>query len=100
MKSAPGGADKNTYAKYLQLKRLLSSQVTRTRSEDELLFIIMHQSHELWFKLAIHELACATRALIGGGSGQGCLMAFKRVSPGRGIQNLPIPSWEGLPALS
>jgi len=61
VKSGAGAADKNTYARYLQLQKLLSSQVTRTQSEDELLFIIMHQSHELWFKLAIHELGAPRR---------------------------------------
>jgi tryptophan 2,3-dioxygenase len=63
---AADAAGKNTYAKYLQLDKLLSAQVTRTRSDDELLFIIMHQSHELWFKLAIHELTCAIRELLEG----------------------------------
>ena len=92
--------DRNTYARYLQLKKLLSSQVIRTQSEDELLFIIMHQSHELWFKLAIHELACATRALIEGESGKDCLMAFKRLSRVSEIQNLLIHSWDVLTTLT
>jgi tryptophan 2,3-dioxygenase len=96
----PGTADRNTYASYLQLKKLLSSQVTSTQSEDELLFIIMHQSHELWFKLAIHELACATRALMAGNSGKDCLMAFKRLSRVREIQTLLIHSWDVLTTLT
>ncbi len=100
MKSRSTLADKNSYAKYLQLTKLLSSQVTRTQSEDELLFIIMHQSHELWFKLAIHELACATRALIEGVSGKDCLMAFKRLSRVSEIQHLLIHSWDVLTTLT
>ncbi len=100
MKSAADSVGKNTYAKYLQLQKLLSSQVTRTQSEDELLFIIMHQSHELWFKLAIHELACATRALMAGNSGKDCLMAFKRLSRVSEIQNLLIHSWDVLTTLT
>jgi len=47
---------RNTYASYLQLAQLLSAQKTSTKSDDELLFIVIHQSHELWFKLMIHEL--------------------------------------------
>lgn len=47
-----------TYSEYLQLDRLLSSQ--RTLSDpphhDELLFILIHQTTELWFKLVVHEL--------------------------------------------
>src|SRR6266567_616830 len=100
MKRAEAPPDRNTYARYLQLKKLLSSQVTRTQSEDELLFIIMHQSHELWFKLAIHELACATRALMAGNSGKDCLMAFKRLSRVSEIQNLLIHSWDVLTTLT
>jgi tryptophan 2,3-dioxygenase len=57
---------KNTYSSYLQLQRLLSAQTQRTQSDDELLFIIIHQQHELWFKLAIHELDCAIGSLMGG----------------------------------
>src|SRR5258708_14922241 len=60
----------------------------------------MHQSHELWFKLAIHELACATRALTEGVSGKDCLMAFKRLSRVSEIQNLLIHSWDVLTTLT
>ena len=91
---------KNTYAGYLQLDKLLSAQVARTGSEDELLFIVMHQSHELWFKLAIHELACATDALMQGVSGKDCLMAYKRLSRVREIENLLIHSWDVLTTLT
>ena len=93
--------ERNTYAKYLQLGRLLDAQVTQTGSDDELLFIVMHQSHELWFKLAIHELDCATRALLRDGSAEtDCLMAFKRLSRVREIQNLLIHSWDVLTTLT
>src|SRR5579864_1591764 len=101
MKGAPGAPDKNTYAGYLQLNKLLSAQVTQTGSEDELLFIIMHQSHELWFKLAIHELGCATAALIKQDAREtDCLMAFKRLSRVREIQSLLIHSWDVLTTLT
>jgi tryptophan 2,3-dioxygenase len=95
-----GDADRNSYARYLQLGKLLSAQTARTRSDDELLFIIMHQSHELWFKLAIHELACAIAALIAGTSGGDCLMAFKRLSRVSEIQRLLIRSWDVLTTLT
>ena len=91
---------KNTYAGYLRLDKLLAAQVPRTGSEDELLFIVMHQSHELWFKLAIHELACAADALMQGVSGKDCLMAYKRLSRVREIQNLLIHSWDVLTTLT
>jgi len=91
---------KNTYATYLQLEKLLSAQVARTTSDDELLFIVMHQSHELWFKLAIHELACATRALLAGSAARDCLSAFKRLSRVSEIQKLLIRSWDVLTTLT
>jgi tryptophan 2,3-dioxygenase len=93
-------AERNTYGRYLQLEKLLSAQVVRTGSDDELLFIVMHQSHELWFKLAIHELDCATRALMSGTSAADCLAAFKRLSRVTAIQHLLIESWDVLTTLT
>jgi tryptophan 2,3-dioxygenase len=93
-------ADRNTYSRYLQLEKLLSAQAQRTGSDDELLFIVMHQSHELWFKLAIHELACATGALMQGTSGKDCLLAYKRLSRVSEIERLLIRSWEVLTTLT
>lgn len=51
-------ANRMTYAGYLQLDRLLSAQnpLSNPPHHDEMLFIIQHQTSELWFKLAIHEL--------------------------------------------
>lgn len=50
-----------TYAGYLQLERLLSAQVPLSDPphHDEMLFIIQHQTSELWFKLILHELRAA-----------------------------------------
>jgi tryptophan 2,3-dioxygenase len=45
-----------TYAGYLQLDRMLTSQVPRSDQHDEMLFIIQHQTSELWMKLMLHEL--------------------------------------------
>jgi tryptophan 2,3-dioxygenase len=54
-----------TYASYLRLDELLSLQ--RPRSEgpehDEMLFIVIHQTYELWFASILHELARAQRVL-------------------------------------
>ena len=46
-----------TYAAYLRLDDLLSSQSPLTDSHDELLFIVIHQVYELWFKQILHEAA-------------------------------------------
>lgn len=50
-----------TYADYLQLDQLLSCQdpLSSPPHHDELLFIIQHQTTELWFKLIVHELRAA-----------------------------------------
>lgn len=47
-----------TYSTYLALDELLQLQRPRSNPEhpDELLFIIVHQASELWFKLILHEL--------------------------------------------
>ncbi|MET0401589.1 MAG: tryptophan 2,3-dioxygenase family protein [Cystobacter sp.] len=54
---------RTTYGEYLQLERLLSAQVPRSQPphHDELLFIIQHQTSELWMKLLIHELQAVIR---------------------------------------
>jgi tryptophan 2,3-dioxygenase len=47
-----------TYSAYLKLDELLALQqpLSRPVEHDEMLFIIIHQVHELWFKLLLHEL--------------------------------------------
>ena len=52
------GAD-TSYGGYLGLERLLSAQRPRSSHHDEMLFIIQHQTSELWMKLMIHELTAA-----------------------------------------
>jgi tryptophan 2,3-dioxygenase len=49
------------YSEYLQLDRILNSQSPESKKEgveanDEMLFIIIHQAYELWFKQVLHEL--------------------------------------------
>lgn len=49
------------YGDYLHLSEILKAQVPLSKAHDEMLFIIQHQTSELWIKLAIHELsACMT----------------------------------------
>jgi tryptophan 2,3-dioxygenase len=58
-----GGA--MTYAGYLDLDHLLTAQHPRSNPEhhDELLFIVQHQTSELWLKLVLHELRAARHYL-------------------------------------
>src|SRR5678809_1252754 len=57
--------DQLTYASYLSLDQLLSAQKLRSdpQHHDELLFIIQHQTAELWFKLVLHELRAAIASI-------------------------------------
>ncbi len=48
-----------SYGDYLSLDQLLTAQKPLTPAHDEMLFIIQHQTSELWMKLAIHELSSA-----------------------------------------
>jgi len=92
---------RNTYARYLGLRQLLSAQVLQTDSDDELLFIIIHQQHELWFKLAIHELDCAISSLMREEAHEAdCIIAFKRLSRVSAIQHILISSWDVLATLT
>jgi tryptophan 2,3-dioxygenase len=45
-----------TYGSYLALDELLTLQRARSAHPDELLFIVVHQASELWFKEILHEL--------------------------------------------
>jgi tryptophan 2,3-dioxygenase len=56
-------AEAMSYGEYLHLDRVLGAQIPLSRANDELLFIIQHQTSELWMKLAIHEIRYAMRAI-------------------------------------
>ncbi|PXY20678.1 tryptophan 2,3-dioxygenase [Prauserella muralis] len=52
-----------TYTSYLALDEVLRAQRPRSAEHDELLFIVIHQVYELWFKQLLHELAYLQRRL-------------------------------------
>jgi len=54
-----------TYTSYLAVDELLKLQkpLSEGPEHDEMLFIIIHQTYELWFKQLIHEFQQAQRAL-------------------------------------
>jgi tryptophan 2,3-dioxygenase len=52
-----------TYGSYLQVDQLLQLQTPRSDEHDEVLFIIIHQVYELWFKEMLHELDRVMRLL-------------------------------------
>jgi tryptophan 2,3-dioxygenase len=86
------------YKTYLRLDRLLSAQepLSSPAHHDELLFIVQHQTAELWFKLVIHELHGAIAALRRG-EAQPCYKILTRVS---NIQNQLMSQWSVLATLT
>ena len=64
------------YGDYLQLDKILGAQHPRSDTHDEMLFIIQHQTSELWMRLAIHEINAARDQLANGGARQ----AFKMLA--------------------
>ena len=56
-------ANKLDYDGYLALGQVLSAQKPLSTHHDEMLFIIQHQTTELWFKLIVHELEEALRLI-------------------------------------
>jgi tryptophan 2,3-dioxygenase len=68
-----------SYSGYLQLDRILEAQRPLSTAHDEMLFIVQHQTSELWMKLAIHELS-ATCRLIAADNLQPAFKTLSRVS--------------------
>ena len=54
-----------SYGSYLHIPELLALQAGLTEAHDELLFIVVHQVYELWFKVLIHELEAVRSAIEG-----------------------------------
>src|SRR6202161_324345 len=65
-----------SYSGYLQLDRILQAQQPLSNAHDEMLFIIQHQTSELWMKLAIHELSVTCKMI----AEDNLQLAFKALS--------------------
>ncbi|WP_217135595.1 tryptophan 2,3-dioxygenase [Leucobacter chinensis] len=90
--------DKMTYGSYLGLDALLSAQhpVSNPEHHDELLFIIQHQTSELWLKLILHELR-ASREFLKSDNLRSALKPLARV---KHIQEVLIQQWSVLATLT
>lgn len=93
---APSRPPAASYGEYLGLEAILSAQAPRTDEHDEMLFIVIHQSTELWLKQILHELHAAC-AWIGADSMDPALKAMARVSR---IQAIITGSWDILSTLT
>jgi tryptophan 2,3-dioxygenase len=93
MTATPAGM---TYADYLKLDQLLSAQQPLSGLHDEMLFIVIHQTKELWMKEMLHELRLAV-SLVGEDRFAEGYKAMARV--GR-IQAVMTLSWDVLSTLT
>lgn len=93
MTATPAGI---TYADYLKLDQLLSAQQPLSSLHDEMLFIVIHQTKELWMKQMLHELELAIR-LVDEDSFAPAYKALSRVSR---IQSVMTLSWDVLSTLT
>ena len=84
------------YGSYLQLDTLLAAQVPLSDHHDEMLFIIQHQTTELWMKLVIHELRSAMALIAGDALGP----ALKRLARVKHIQKQMTDQWSVLATLT
>src|SRR5690242_13532559 len=67
-----------TYSSYLALDELLAAQRPRSDEHDEMLFIVIHQVYELWFKQLLHELRWL-QSRLEAGDGPRALSTLRRI---------------------
>ncbi|QYB05801.1 tryptophan 2,3-dioxygenase [Rhodococcus sp. USK10] len=91
-------SERMSYGSYLDLDTLLSAQkpVSRPEHHDELLFIIQHQTTELWLKLVLHETLAARDAFDADDIGR----ALKCVARVKHIQKTLTEQWSVLATLT
>ena len=91
-------SDEVTYGSYLELEALLGLQRPRSGPDhpDELLFIIVHQASELWFKAILHDLDGLIAALEQREAGQ-ALWRLQRINALMRIVSAQLSSLETLP---
>ncbi|MFJ7726771.1 tryptophan 2,3-dioxygenase [Neobacillus sp. NPDC097160] len=85
-----------SYGDYLHLDTILSIQHRLSNHHDEMLFIIIHQTSELWMKLILHELNAAIQCILR----NDLEPSFKMLSRVSRIQQQLIQSWNVLTTLT
>ena len=84
------------YGDYLHLDEVLSAQHPRSDAHDELLFIVQHQTSELWMKLALHELTAAIDRI----AADDLAPAFKMLSRVSRIMEQLVHAWDVLATMT
>ena len=85
-----------TYARYLALDTLLDCQHPQSGEDDEMLFIIIHQTKELWLKQIIRELHLAKRQV----QSDALVPAYKALARVSRIQAVMTQSWDILATMT
>ena len=85
-----------SYGQYLGLEVLLQAQAPLSPEHDELLFIVIHQTSELWLKQCLHELQAACRHMAADDVGP----ALKMIARVSRIQSQLIQSWDILATMT
>jgi tryptophan 2,3-dioxygenase len=88
--------DAMSYGDYLQLQTLLSAQHPLSPNHNEMLFIIQHQTSELWMKLMLHELHAVRRQMQAGDLPP----AFKMMARVARIMDQLVHAWDVLATMT
>jgi tryptophan 2,3-dioxygenase len=85
-----------SYGDYLHLDEVLNAQHPLSPDHNEMLFIVQHQTSELWMKLMLHEL----RAAIGAVAGDQLGSAFKMLARVSRIMEQLVHAWDVLATMT
>jgi len=85
-----------SYSDYLSLDAILNAQHPRSPAHDEMLFIVQHQTSELWMKLMLHELRAAIRCV----AGDELASAFKMLARVSRIMEQLVHAWDVLATMT
>jgi tryptophan 2,3-dioxygenase len=85
-----------SYGDYLQLDKVLNAQRPLSPAHDEMLFIVQHQTSELWMKLLLHELHAAMAQVAGDRTNA----AFKSLARVSKIMEQLVHAWDVLATMT
>jgi tryptophan 2,3-dioxygenase len=85
-----------SYGDYLHLDEVLNAQHPLSPEHNEMLFIVQHQTSELWMKLLLHELSAAVRCVAGDELGS----AFKMLARVSKIMEQLVHAWDVLATMT
>ena len=95
--AAPGTSPADmSYADYLRLEQVLNAQHPLSPDHNEMLFIVQHQTSELWMKLMLHELRAAVAAV----AADQLPSAFKMLARVSRIMEQLVHAWDVLATMT